>query len=292
MDTGKRISHNFFLIYLCVIALTAVIALSLRGWAYYRTPLDQRPFRDDYQSMRPSGTYSQGLGIIGSTMVTIGVVIYSSRKRIRALWNLGALSRWLEIHIVLCLIGPILVVYHTTFKAGGIAAISLWSMLSVAASGIIGRFLYVQIPHNIRGKELSTEELDEELRGMREKLLVTTEGTAAIALIDAAFRNVQTPARLSDAVSSVLALRRLQKRTMAQVSALLGRSSLTSHTLREIRANASARITLLRKTIVLRQVERLFFYWHAIHLPFTVIMFITLAAHVTVAYLLGYRWIF
>ncbi len=292
METGKRLSHNFFLLYLVLIAVTAVIALTMRGWTYYRTPLEQRPFRDDYQTMRPSGTYSQGIGIIGSAMITIGVVMYSSRKRVRVLWNLGALSRWLEVHIVLCLIGPILVVYHTTFKAGGIAAISLWSMLSVAASGIIGRFLYVQIPHNIKGKELTAEELNQELDGLRETLLTTSEGTAAIALIDEAFRNVELPARLAGAASSFLALRRQQHRTMHQVSALLGRSPLSSHALHEIRANASARITLLRKTIILRQVERLFFYWHAIHLPFTVIMFITLAAHVTVAYLLGYRWIF
>jgi len=44
--------------------------------------------------------------------------------------------------------------------------------------------------------------------------------------------------------------------------------------------------------VLLTQMERLFFYWHAVHLPFTVIMFITLAAHVIVTVLLGYRWIF
>jgi hypothetical protein len=39
-------------------------------------------------------------------------------------------------------------------------------------------------------------------------------------------------------------------------------------------------------------VERGFYYWHAIHFPFSIIMFLTLAAHVTVAILLGYTWIF
>jgi hypothetical protein len=55
---------------------------------------------------------------------------------------------------------------------------------------------------------------------------------------------------------------------------------------------ASARTTLVQKTILLAQVEKMFFYWHAIHLPFTIIMFITLAAHVGVTIFLGYRWIF
>ncbi len=292
MDKGKSLSHSMFAIYLGLIAVTAVAALSIKGWNYYSTPLESRPFHTEYQTMRPSGTYSQGLGIVGSAMIVIGVIMYSTRKRVRALWNLGSLSRWLEIHIILCLIGPILVVYHTTFKAGGIAAISLWSMISVAASGIIGRFLYVQIPHNIRGKELRGEELQEELRTMRDALSTTPIGMQAVGLIDEAFTAVRTPTGLFDTVSAIFMLRRLQRRTTGQVADLLRKSSLGEMLLRDIRARAAERTALLRKTIVLGQVERLFFYWHAVHLPFTIIMFITLAAHVTVAYLLGYRWIF
>ena len=60
----------------------------------------------------------------------------------------------------------------------------------------------------------------------------------------------------------------------------------------QLRQAASARAVLLQRSFLLSQVERVFFYWHAVHLPFTVIMFITLAAHVTVVALLGYRWLF
>jgi hypothetical protein len=44
--------------------------------------------------------------------------------------------------------------------------------------------------------------------------------------------------------------------------------------------------------MLLLQIEKLFYYWHAIHLPFTAIMFVTLALHVGVAIWLGYTWIF
>ncbi|MBI3405443.1 MAG: hypothetical protein HY046_08300, partial [Acidobacteria bacterium] len=53
----------------------------------------------------------------------------------------------------------------------------------------------------------------------------------------------------------------------------------------------TSRVTLIQRSLVLLQVEKLFFYWHAIHLPFTAIMFVTLAAHIGVALWLGYRWI-
>ena len=126
-----------------------MVALNFHGMEYYTTPMEERPFHDDHDTIKPSGYFSHGLGILGTVLIIIGVTMYSTRKRIRALWKIGRLSRWLEFHIFLCLLGPILVVYHTTFKAGGIAAISLWCMISVAASGVVGRFLYVLIPRNI-----------------------------------------------------------------------------------------------------------------------------------------------
>ncbi len=272
--------------------LSALISLSIIGWGYYLTPVQGRPFRPDYQSMRPSGVYSQGLGIIGSAMIIIGVIIYSSRKRIRALWKLGSLSRWLEVHIILCLIGPILVVYHTTFKAGGIAAISLWSMLSVVASGVIGRFLYIQIPRNIRGHEMTGGEIDAQLQQIREQMGATDAGTRAASIIDHAFQNIPTPSNVLQTLSTIIRLERMRHSTMKQIHALLSAEDLSNEKLHMIRSLSASKISLLRRTVVLRQIERMFFYWHAIHLPFTIIMFLTLAAHVTVAYWLGYRWIF
>lgn len=291
-EVGKSSSHSVFLFFLIVITLISFVTLSVIGWSYYFTPISERPFRTDYQVMRPSGIYSQGLGIIGSAMVIIGVITYSSRKRIHALWKAGSLSRWLEFHIVLCLIGPVLIIYHTTFKAGGIAAISLWSMLSVVASGVIGRFLYVQIPRNIRGHQLTQDELDTELGTIRDRMATSETGMKAAAMIDRAFQNIQTPTTLWQTCSTILRLEHLHRSTMNEIKKLLAHEHLSRDLFGDIQHHASVKMSLLRKTIVLKQIERMFVYWHAIHLPFTIIMFITLAAHVTVAYLLGYRWIF
>jgi hypothetical protein len=61
---------------------------------------------------------------------------------------------------------------------------------------------------------------------------------------------------------------------------------------KELQLTATAFASLIQKSLVLNQAGKLFYYWHAIHLPFTVIMFITLAAHILVTVVLGYRWIF
>ena len=90
------------------------------------------------------------MSVIGAAMIGIGVATYSSMKRFRKFWKPGRLSLWLGLHIFLCLLGPILVIFHTTFKARGMAAVSLWTMSSVWAGGMVGRFLSVQIPGNLQ----------------------------------------------------------------------------------------------------------------------------------------------
>jgi hypothetical protein len=287
-----HLSHIVFIAFLFLVGSAAVISLNIKGWDYYLTPLEVRPFRTDYSMMKPSGPYSHGLGILGALMVIIGVAMYSSRKRIRSLWKLGRLSRWLEVHIFLCLIGPILIVYHTTFKAGGIAAISLWAMSTVVASGVIGRFLYVLIPRNLNGNELTLEEIDTELQQLSAGLRSNETGQVVLQTIDDAFASIKRPASVIDTLSVIFQLQRIKSRVKEDIQHYMRHRKVERTLAAELTQNANARASLIQKSIVLNRVERLFYYWHAIHMPFTIIMFVTLAAHVTVAILLGYRWIF
>jgi hypothetical protein len=286
------LAHKVFIGFLFFVTLFAVVAVGVNGFSYYATPVSQRPFHPHYQTMKPSGYYSHGLGVIGASMITIGVAMYSTRKRVRKLWNLGKLSRWLEVHIFLCLLGPLFVVFHSTFKAGGIAAVSLWCMLSVAASGIVGRFLYVQIPRNLKGSELTQQEIMQELDRLGGELEHSALGSLLIQKIDEAFSSIPKPAKLLETFGLIVRLQTIRRNVKRSVEGTIAHSQLGHNQARALLALASARTALVQKTVILTQVERLFFYWHAVHLPFTVIMFITLAAHVTVTVVLGYHWIF
>ncbi len=285
-------AHRTFIVFLVLVGLTAVIAIGLHGMDYYLTPLRDRPFRTDQQEMKPSGSFSHGLGILGASMITIGVAMYSSRKRIRALWSVGKLSSWLEVHIFLCLLGPVLVIYHTTFKAGGIAAISLWTMLSVAASGIVGRFLYVLIPRNVKGNELTERQINEEFDRISAVLRESEIGTQLLRQIDGLFAQIRRPETFGDAIRTFLLLIRLRRRVHRSVRRFIVSQRLPAGSARLLLRAATARVALIQRSLVLIQVERLFYYWHAIHIPFTVMMFVTLAVHISVALWLGYRWIF
>jgi hypothetical protein len=285
-------AHKLFVAFLLFMITTAAIAVGIYGWGYYWSPLPERPFRTDYDVMKPSAPYSHGLGIFGASMITVGVTMYSTRKRVRALWNLGKLSRWLEIHIFLCLLGPVLVVYHTTFKAGGIAAISLWTMLSVAASGIVGRFLYVQIPRNMEGNQLTFAQISGELDKLALSLSSSALGAQVVKRIYQSFESLPNPKSLLQAVATIVRLISIRLEVRRSVRTMLSTTAKSRHEVPELSRNATSLAALYQKTLVLSQVEKLFYYWHVIHLPFSLIMFITLAAHITVEILLGYKWIF
>jgi hypothetical protein len=126
------------------------VALGLRGCGYYSTPVSERPFHPQYEVLKPSGLESHGYGVIGTLLIIVGVTSYSSRKRLRLLRTAGSMRTFLEVHIFLCLVGPTLVLFHTTFKFGGLVAVSAWSMMAVVLSGIVGRYLYTV--QNVRGR--------------------------------------------------------------------------------------------------------------------------------------------
>lgn len=272
--------------------LAAFVAVNLHGLEYYLTPISDRAFRPEHTEMKPSGIYSHGLGIIGASMITLGIATYSSRKRIRMLWSAGKLSSWLEFHIFLCLVGPTLIIYHTTFKAGGIAAISLWTMLSVAASGIMGRFLYVLIPRDIGGSELSVDQINQEFDRLGAGLRKSELGSNVLKMVDAQFASIPRPSSFKETIATFVRLVRIKNRVKHTTKQLLAQSHIPHHEAKTLYKAASARASLIQRSVILLQVGKLFYYWHAIHLPFTFIMFITLTVHIGVAIWLGYRWIF
>ena len=119
--------HRIYVVLFIVVGVGVTLLLGVYGYQYYTTPLEERFFQSNYDLLKPSGVLGHGFGIIGSLMMIFGVAIYMIRKRVRSFFNLGFLKHWLELHIFLCTVGPILVLYHTAFKFGGIVAVSFWT---------------------------------------------------------------------------------------------------------------------------------------------------------------------
>jgi hypothetical protein len=70
------------------------------------------------------------------------------------------MSTWLQIHIITGLVGPYLVLLHTSFKFNGIAGFTLWLTLLVVASGFIGRYLFTSLPRTAEGVEMEISAIE------------------------------------------------------------------------------------------------------------------------------------
>jgi hypothetical protein len=284
--------HKVFIWILFLLGTTTIVALAVTGGDYYLESLQLRPFRPEHLTLKPSGTVGHALGIVGTILIVGGIASYSTRKRAQALWNLGKLSTWLEIHIFMCVTGAALILFHTTFKVGGIAAITFWTMSSVVASGVIGRFLYVLIPRSGRGNEMTSREIDEEFDRQRAIFNETELGRTLIGTIDRTFADIRRPNTLRETLRVFFKLQLLKYSLRKTVSESLSHSAVDRHKARSMMKLAVSRAVLIQKSILLLEVEKLFYYWHVIHLPFTGIMFVTLIVHVGVALWFGYTWIF
>ncbi len=286
--------HQIYVFSFFAVGIATVVLLTINGFTYYSSPEEERFFVEGHKLLKPSGVLGHGFGIIGTLMMIFGVSVYMIRKRVRKFFNWGYLKHWLELHIFLCTVGPILVLYHTSFKFGGIVAVSFWSMTAVVLSGVLGRFIYVQIPRTIQGKELDIKQLNE----------MNSDISTRIA------REVSIGERITSRIDHLSDLNRYKLITLGNSTVyLIGdffrvklalaalKKEMKSFNLPKMKVNeivslTKSKLILTRRIAFLRTMQRLFKYWHIVHLPFAITMFVIMLVHVAVTIMFGYKWIF
>lgn len=288
----NKTAHRIYIGFFVVAVLATLVWLIYTGFAYYNTSLEERFFRPDHPKLKPSGTLGHGLGIFGSLSMILGVSIYMIRKRNRKLFRLGVLKHWLELHIFLCTLGPVLVLFHTAYKFGGIVALSFWSMVAVFLSGIIGRFIYIQIPRTIEGRELTLSEV----KDMKTNLGETLRETLPIdeQSIQVVMESVQKKVALYHRNFLIRFYRKYHddQKTLSRVRKALRNDLVPRHLQKKVLHLVRNDISLNRRIERLVFMQNLFKYWHVAHLPFALIMLIIMVVHVGVTLFFGYRWIF
>ncbi len=88
-------------------------------------------------------------------LMLCGIFLYPLRKRWSWLQKQGDSKHWLDHHVVLGVAAPICIAFHSSFKFRGLAGIAFWVMVAVSLSGLIGRYLYAQVPRQVEIDEVS-----------------------------------------------------------------------------------------------------------------------------------------
>jgi hypothetical protein len=284
--------HRIYLLALIGTGFLVFVFLLWTGYGYYTTPFTERPFHEQHGALKPSGPFGHGFGILGTLMILVGVFTYIGRKRNKFLPRVGALKHWLEFHIFLCSVGPLFILFHTAFKFGGIVSVSFWSMVAVVLSGVIGRFIYIQIPRTIHGRELSLGEI-RELRGdMRREL------EDKYALDEQLIRDIDTLVTTHSAEQQGGALAQLWRSMSAGLSTrpaigrILRQTHLSGKERKAVARLVQRELVIAGRINRLQTMQQLFKYWHVAHLPFALVMLIIMVIHVAITLAFGYRWIF
>lgn len=118
-----------------------------------------------------SELFGHGLGILGFTLMVMTETLYSLRKRSRAArW--GRMADWLQFHIFTGLVGPYLVLLHTSWKFNGLAGVTTLFTVIIVVSGFIGRYIYTRVPRTLDGMPIEGAVPEALLRRSRQLLAI------------------------------------------------------------------------------------------------------------------------
>jgi hypothetical protein len=227
--------------------------------------------------------------------------LYPIRKRWRWLGKIGKTKHWLDFHVLLGLTAPIIITLHSSFKLNGLAGVAYWIMIAVALSGIVGRYLYAQIPRSLSMAELSFEDMQATMQSLSAELsrqavfgerdfapllrLPSPEQVQHMSLAGIFLRmlilDLQRPFRVSR-------LRRKCLSPFAVLSTFGGLLPSPHAELERVITTVRRQSWMSAKMLFLTRAQQVFHLWHVVHRPFSYSFSVLVSIHVIVVVLLGY----
>jgi hypothetical protein len=266
------------------------LALLVLGAPYYRLDMAARLQHPWHAALKPSGPIGLAYGYLGTFFLLL-LLAYLVRKRVRAFARLGTLRKWLDLHILCGLMGPAFITLHAGLRTHGLVAIGYWSMLTVMASGVVGFYLYRQIPRRVAAQANESELLGAEIDALDRELGRRFGWSPADLERLRRASGADRAAHMGPFGSLAFLLLQDVRFTLGlwQIERSDGGRRGRAET-RRVRALVRRRVVVERRRAFLQQTETLFGYWHAFHKPFAIVLYAMMATHIGVAVWLGYAW--
>ena len=260
-----------------------VVALLYVGWNF---PTERY--------ITPKRGMGYALGIIGGSLMLV-LLLYSLRKRYTWLRFLGPTPSWFRFHMVLGILGPLCILYHSNFTTGATNSnVALFAMLTVAGSGLIGRYIYAHIHHGLYGSKLQLSELRaraENLHALSGRIGFLPELVSRLESAEQRLLKSGPKAPLLGfakppvvAVKATVMRWRLHFYVRRSLRAVARRSTVMAAERQHLQSVACAyvdrRLAASRRVAGFEGYERLFSLWHALHIPLIFMMIIAAVIHI------------
>jgi hypothetical protein len=240
------------------------------------------------------------LGIIGGTAMLL-LLFYPLVKRTKLFGNGSKAAFWFKWHMILGVVGPVLIFYHSNFSLGAMNSnIALFTMILVALSGVIGRYIYGQVHNGMYGARLDVGGL----LAKATRLMAGIEGdlggngsSVAKALADFSESALPKSAKFLPSLFNTLVLpfkiSFARTRIMSEVRRAVGanarinnwsRSEERSHIF-QARSHVLDFLNAVSRAAQLTLWERMFSLWHLFHVPLFFLLLVSGVIHVIAVHL-------
>ena len=278
-----------------VLLLLGLITICIVGAPYYFEPMAARVRHPWHIWLKPSGYIGQSAGLL-ALVLFLFLWLYPLRKKFRWLAFTGAMSRWMNAHVLAALALPLLVAVHAAWRFGGVIGLGFWSMMVVWLSGIVGRYLYARIPRGRAGVELTREEIVRRRASLLDQIVLQT-GIARPTL-EQILAPAPTTGRLGvwGTFRRMIAddfARRAAERRLRRLWEASGprRRAADRAMIRSVLRLARQEVALAQQMRMLDATQAVFRYWHVFHRPVAIAALVAVLVHVAVVVGLGMTWL-
>lgn len=267
----------------------ALAGVTVAGADYYFAPTAERLRSPLHPWLGPTGYVGQALGIV-ALAIFVTLWLYPLRRRFRRLAFTGSMARWLDVHVALALVLPLVAAVHAGWRFHGLIGLGYLAILAVWLSGIVGRYVYVRIPRSRAGRELTANDLTR----ARHTLLgeIAKRAGLPIERVEAILGEDPWPCEGMSVGATFVQLVRddfARWRAARALSRECGRR-VGRRTLRRIRTLARREMAMMQQARLLGATQRLLRLWHVVHRPFAVAALAAVLVHVAVAVAMGATW--
>jgi dihydropyrimidine dehydrogenase (NAD+) subunit PreT len=280
--TSRRRAHVFYL-------LTGALILgwlTLKGWSYYLLSQGDRIASPLHEALRPAGRWGHGVGIVATAFMMLNF-IYPVRKRSRFLAGKGSIRDWLDFHMFVGFMSPLVIAFHAAFQSNNqLATATAASLLIVVLTGIIGRFIYGLVP-SAGGKALEISEVLGRWERLRTRMQPMLDDADNPPLLHRLFDSAGQPIRPGSILwmFSTWPVRATWTRLRLLVARFHFADFDEYHEFRE----GYLQLSKLRLQVTFYQsIKNVLRVWRVFHASLAGFLVVAIAAHIAVSIYLGY----
>ncbi|HEY5947116.1 MAG TPA: 4Fe-4S binding protein [Kofleriaceae bacterium] len=290
-DARVRVRKPSFLIWILgLAAFAAVLAEVLLRWLEPTWSVSYRLLLLDGLSpglARLNVSYLAGsqlaltCGYLGTALMVLSMA-YLLQRRFKWFRATATNQFWLDVHLMTGTVGPLFIALHSALRLTTWVSIPFWSMVAVVVSGVIGRYLYTLVPGLTSKHDFAVLEHRRTITELAARHLPAAQYATAVMDREAVRSTHAWEVGLLSLLAWVIAddLRRIGSRARDRRAL---RKLAPPRLARQIASHIDRVVFYERRRELAPRGKLLLKAWKRVHIPFSVVLLVTMLLHIAIA---------